>query len=38
MLGDRNFQGKGFASEASRLVIKFCFEKLYLRKINLELW
>lgn len=35
MIGNKNFQGKGFASEASRLVIEYCFKNLQLRKVNL---
>ena len=37
MIGDKSQWGRGFAREASELVIKFCFKKLQLRKINLEL-
>ena len=35
MLGDKNFWGKGFAREASKEVLRFCFQDLGLRKINL---
>lgn len=35
MVGDKNFWGKGFAKEASEEVIRFCFQELDLRKINL---
>lgn len=35
MMGDRIEWGKGYAREASLLVIDFCFHKLKLRKINL---
>ena len=35
MMGDKNQWGKGFAYEASRLVIDFCFKNLGLRKMNL---
>jgi len=37
MIGDKKSWGKGFAKEASLGVIKYCFEKLKLRKINLGL-
>ena len=35
MIGNKNFWRKGIAAEASSLVIKFCFERICLRKINL---
>jgi len=35
MIGDKNAWGKGFAYEASKVVIKYCFDNLNLRKINL---
>ena len=35
MIGDRTTWGKGYAKEASIEVIKFCFQELSLRKINL---
>ena len=35
MMGDKSEWGKGFAKEASKLVIDFCFKNLNLRKINL---
>ena len=35
MIGDKTEWGKGFALEASQLVLEFCFQKLNLRKINL---
>jgi len=35
MMGDKNEWGKGFAKEASKLVIEFCFKSLNLRKMNL---
>ena len=35
MIGDRAAWGKGFAKEASNLVLDYCFQKLNLRKINL---
>ncbi len=37
MIGDKKSWGKGFGKEASLGVIKYCFEKLKLRKINLGL-
>lgn len=35
MMGDRSEWGKGYAKEASILVINFCFNNLNLRKITL---
>jgi [ribosomal protein S5]-alanine N-acetyltransferase len=35
MMGDKTQWGKGFAKEASKLVIDFCFKNLNLRKMNL---
>lgn len=35
MIGDKKSWGKGFAKEASVEIIRFCFEVLDLRKINL---
>lgn len=35
LMGDRNEWGKGYAKEASQIVIDFCFKKLGLRKISL---
>jgi ribosomal-protein-alanine N-acetyltransferase len=35
LMGDRNNWGKGFAKEASRSVISYCFDTLNLRKITL---
>ena len=35
MMGDKTEWGKGFAKEASKLVIEFCFKILNLRKMNL---
>ena len=35
MIGDRREWGKGYANEASKAVIKFCFDSLKLNKINL---
>ena len=35
MVGDRHEWGKGYANEASKAVIKFCFDSLKLNKINL---
>lgn len=35
LMGDRNNWGKGYAKEASKSVISYCFESLNLRKITL---
>ncbi len=35
MMGDRNEWGKGFAKEASKTIIEYCFEVLQLSKITL---
>ncbi len=35
MMGEKSEWGKGYAFEASRIVIDYCFESLKLRKINL---
>lgn len=35
MMGDKNEWGKGYAKEASLLVIDYCFKKINLRKMNL---
>ena len=35
MMGDREEWGKGFATEASRTVINYCFNEVGLRKITL---
>lgn len=35
MMGDKTEWNKGYAKEASKTIIKFCFETLNLRKINL---
>jgi len=35
MMGDKTQWGKGFAKEASKLVIDFCFKNLNLRKMTL---
>ncbi len=35
MIGDRKNWGKGYAIEASEVVIDYCFQQLGLRKINL---
>lgn len=35
MMGDRDEWGKGYAKEASKLVIDYCFKELNLRKITL---
>lgn len=35
MMGDKNEWGKGFAKEASKMVIEYCFKCLNLRKMNL---
>ncbi|MBP6432989.1 MAG: GNAT family N-acetyltransferase, partial [Ferruginibacter sp.] len=35
MMGDKKEWGKGFAKEASETILKFCFEQLKLRKVNL---
>ena len=35
LIGDKSEWGKGFAKEASELVINFCFKQLNLRKITL---
>ena len=35
MIGDRSAWGKGYAEEASRLVIQHCFDRINLRKITL---
>ena len=35
LMGDKTEWGKGYAKEASRAVIKYCFDVLQLRKINL---
>ena len=35
MMGDRTEWGKGYAKEASKLVINYCFNDLNLRKITL---
>jgi RimJ/RimL family protein N-acetyltransferase len=34
MIGDKNYWGKGLASEAVYLASKFCFEELKLHKVN----
>lgn len=35
LMGDRSEWGKGYAKEASHLVLEFCFQQLKLRKITL---
>ena len=35
MMGDKEEWGKGYASEASKTIIEFCFNELRLRKITL---
>ena len=35
MMGDRSEWGKGYAFEASQLVLDYCFKSLKIRKINL---
>lgn len=35
LMGDRNNWGKGYANEASKAVIKYCFKTVGLRKITL---
>lgn len=35
LIGDTNEWGKGYAKEASQLIIDYCFEKLNLRKVTL---
>ncbi len=35
MMGDKDSWGKGYAKEASKKVLMYCFETLKLRKINL---
>jgi RimJ/RimL family protein N-acetyltransferase len=35
LIGDRTSWGKGFAKEASKLVLDYCFSTIHLRKINL---
>lgn len=35
LMGDRNNWGKGYAKEASKSVISYCFQSLNLRKITL---
>ena len=35
MIGDKKSWGKGYAKQASKVVLNFCFQKLKLRKINL---
>ena len=35
MMGDKEEWGKGYAKEASKAIVDFCFESLKLRKVNL---
>ena len=35
MMGDRNSWGKGYAKEASKIIIDYCFDNLKLNAINL---
>jgi RimJ/RimL family protein N-acetyltransferase len=35
LIGNKSQWGKGYAKESSNTIIKFCFEKIKLRKINL---
>ena len=35
MMGDKESWGQGFAKEASKIVLMYCFETLKLRKVNL---
>jgi len=35
MMGDKGSWGQGFAKEASKKVLMYCFETLKLRKVNL---
>lgn len=35
LIGEKKFSGKGFAKEASKAVVDYCFEKLNIRKICL---
>lgn len=35
LLGDKQEWGKGYAKEASKAIVEYCFEKCNLRKINL---
>lgn len=35
MMGDKSEWGKGYAKEASKIVIEYCFNNFKLRKINL---
>lgn len=34
LIGDKNFWGKGYASEAIKLTSEYCFSKLHLHKIT----
>lgn len=35
LMGNKKYWGKGYAKEASQIVIKFCFDKVKLNKIKL---
>ena len=35
MIGDKKSWGKGFAKEASKEIINYCFKNLNLRKVNI---
>ena len=35
MIGDKKTWGQGFANEASKAVIKYCFKNLFLKEITL---
>lgn len=35
MIGDKNFWGKGYGTEAMRIAVKFCFQDLNLNRVSL---
>lgn len=37
-IGDKNYWGKGYGTEAVKAVCEFCFSKLNLNKVYLDVW
>jgi len=37
-IGDKDYWGKGYGADATKVILKYCFDELRLNKVYLDVW